>query len=125
MRTKVRTPDAVIRPAAIAFLAVVAEHPADVLRGQAQIVDLAAVLEGHQAPSIARKTTARRGRRAPMMDLDTATSHVMSYSDARPGSRVEEALNRLRDTVLQWTPAGYVPTVRHSAPPPIYRSYFT
>lgn len=53
-----RTPDAVIRPAAVTFLAVVADHPADVLRGQAQIVDLAAVVEGHQAPS---KTPSTRG----------------------------------------------------------------
>lgn len=119
-----RTPDGVIRSAAVAFLAVVAEHPADVRHGQAQIVDLAAVLDGHQAPSIARKATARRGRvhTAPQMSFTDAASNVMSYTDATEGSHVHHALNQFRDAVLKWTPSGPTTTAGRSAPSPRHRS---
>ncbi len=115
-----RTPERVIRPAAAAFLAVVAEHPADVIAGREQIIDLAAVIDGDQAPSLTRKSTVRRVRvrHAPQMTLDDAVAGVMGYAYPRSGSPVEAALNELRRAVLAWTPPGYAPTERHSAPAP-------
>lgn len=115
-----RTPDRVIAPAAAAFLAVVAEHPGDVRHGQAQLVDLAAVLQGEHAPSLARKATVRRGRvrQLPPMSLAQAASNVMGYVDPVVGSAVHRALNEFRETVLHWVPPGNVPLRMHSAPPP-------
>lgn len=119
-----RTPDQVIQPAAEQFLAVVADHPGDIRTGHSQLVDLAAVLAGEQAPSISRRATERRGhhRQPPQMPLAEAAARAMSYTSAVTGSAADAALTEFRRRVLNWTPPGNVPLPSSSAPPPSARS---
>lgn len=124
MKPPMQAPESIIRPAAQTFLNAAVEHPGDILSGHARVKDLAAVLDGRDAPSLSAGTATKRGRgrRTLPMDIRTATRLVMEYTQPRPDSAVDRALRELRKSVLHWTPPNSTPNAHHSAPPPTARS---